>query len=134
MTEPAGTEERGQTAEVKLASLPCGCPWDGNGCRGHAIPLDPSDDDKRFEIRSEAVEDFFTRLSKLASEKDIAANGANKPGHRRSLHAVTLTMNEIMLEMATMQLEECPELDPAATSEGQGGCCIIEGPRHEEGE
>lgn len=45
------------------------------------------------------AEDFFSDLGDIARAKDIAENGPNPPGVLRSLDAVTLTMNEILLAL-----------------------------------
>lgn len=49
------------------------------------------------ELPDEAADRFFDRLTRLAELRDVETNGPNKEGHMRSLHAITLTMNEILL-------------------------------------
>jgi hypothetical protein len=55
---------------------------------------------ERDERYQEGAEDFFVALGRLASAKDVKANGPNPPLTLRSTHAVTLTMNEIMMALA----------------------------------
>lgn len=52
-----------------------------------------------------SAEDLFDLLSRIADAKDVAANGPNRPQHRRSLHAVALTMGEILEALAALPNE-----------------------------
>ena len=62
--------------------------------------------------REDARSDFFGAISAVAEAMDVAANGPNRPRHRRSLHAVAVPMNEIL---KAMQL--CEANDAAAKGE-----------------
>lgn len=61
------------------------------------------------QVREDAIDDYFSALSEIANRKDIGANGPNKPRRRRSLHAITLTMAEILQARAKLQRAEQPE-------------------------
>jgi hypothetical protein len=50
-----------------------------------------------LQLREDARDEFFTALAEIAKEKEVAANGPNPPGVWRSIDAVTLTMNEILV-------------------------------------
>lgn len=62
-------------------------------------------DDPLTEARLDGAGMLFTAISEKANAKDIEANGPNPPLMRRSLHAVTLTMAEILRALAETELE-----------------------------
>jgi hypothetical protein len=68
----------------------------------------PSDEPAVDDARLEGAGMLFMCLGEKANAKDIAANGPHPYGGRRSLHAVSLTMAEILRALAETEREIAP--------------------------
>lgn len=76
----------------------------------------------------DAIDDFFVRLSAIARAKDDAENGPSAPLMHRSLHATTLTMNEILLARIAFEndLRARPSGSPTAGGEEPGVWVVLD--------
>lgn len=72
------------------------------------------------------ADDLFMALSAIAHAKDVEANGPNDPMGRRSLHAVTLTMNEILVALGKLGRPDAVDEDDGDYRDRRGVDEIID--------